>query len=270
MHNEKDDRIINGSSLNDTSTTINSEGEMTKITETSEKEQLSVFGTFKFALKLIWNKNILYLILFEGSFRILTSFNATASIYLLDEMKYDQMKFSLITGLIFPFEIFTSFYISKYVYENPFKFLYYVQYFGIGLDLIFTNLILANYEMINSHSQGSIDIISILIFILMLGSTIVGTISFSCGIALMNKLCDKDNGGTHITIFTSLSNAVKTIPIFYCYRVIDRFGMFIPTFIGSITTIGILILVKPLMETLERTKREDWIPKSKQKYEKVM
>ncbi len=74
----------------------------------------------------------------------------------------------------------------------------------------------------------------------------------------MNKMCNKENGGTHITIFASLSNASGIIPDLYSFRIVDKFGIFIPTFFGSIASFFVLLLIKPLVNLLSEAKREDF------------
>mmetsp|Transcript_683 Transcript_683/g.795 ORF Transcript_683/g.795 Transcript_683/m.795 type:complete len:376 (+) Transcript_683:313-1440(+) len=236
-----------------------------------EVENSSIMDIFKLTVRLIYNKNMLYFMLFLCSYKLFSSFSITSSIYLLDEKMYPQMNYSILTGIIFPFEILISSYCSKWIYQNPFKVIYYIQIGGVFMNIIYINIFLANYDAIHQYSQGSIDILSILLFILLLFSTLIGTITFSGLIAIMSKSCDKNNGGTHITILASFSNAIGTIPILYSYRIIDSYGMFIPTFIGSVLTFILLIAVKPVVDYLEKSKREDWSPQGKdQKYEKVL
>mmetsp|Transcript_8457 Transcript_8457/g.7991 ORF Transcript_8457/g.7991 Transcript_8457/m.7991 type:complete len:87 (+) Transcript_8457:145-405(+) len=71
-------------------------------------------------------------------------------------------------------------------------------------------------------------------------------------------MCNKDNGGTHITVFASLSNLSSVGPRLYSYKVVDKFGLFIPTLLGSFGTLVVLILIKPLVNTLSQAKREDF------------
>jgi hypothetical protein len=74
FHSEKDDRVPH-----------------------EEPPESSLKGMFKIVKGLLFQINILKLILFFVSFKCLTMFSGLSSVYLLDEMKYDQMRYSFLT-----------------------------------------------------------------------------------------------------------------------------------------------------------------------------
>jgi len=105
-----------------------------------------------------------------------TQFSAVSSIYLLDEKFYDQMKFSIINAMIFPFEILTSFYVSSLVYNKPFEFNYKTQFLRVLCNVLTINVLLAKYEEINAFSENLFDVC---LFMTTLVNKVIEAISFA-------------------------------------------------------------------------------------------
>ena len=162
LHSEEDDRV-----------------------KPNEENLLSLKESFKVAFNLIWNKNLFLYFFFTVCWKAFTSFSNVSSIYLLDEQKYDQMKYSIMNGLIFPIGIYVNIYFSKIVYQNPFRMSYKTQFTRLIVDIIFVNIFLANYTALNNFSETIFDV---LLFIMLLAKTSIDTISFACQIAVMNKM----------------------------------------------------------------------------------
>mmetsp|Transcript_24336 Transcript_24336/g.24241 ORF Transcript_24336/g.24241 Transcript_24336/m.24241 type:complete len:161 (-) Transcript_24336:15-497(-) len=159
----------------------------------------------------------------------------------------------------------TSLLISKYAFSNPFRTKYIFLFVSIVVNLLSVNVFLYNYDSLVVYSPYLVDIC---VIVMVVANNVASTAEFNCDIAIMNKMCNKGNGGTHITIFASLMNASGIVSDLYSYRVVDNFGMFMPTFTGSILSVLVLILVIPILKILEKTKREDFYhPLEKQKVE---
>lgn len=94
---------------------------------------------------------------------------------------------------------------------------------------------------------------------------LANTVESACRFAVFNKLCDTDVAGTHITMFTSLDNLTKALPSLYIYILVDKYQMFVPNLIGLVLTFIILVGIKPIVDHLNQTKREDWIANPYQK-----
>jgi hypothetical protein len=92
-------------------------------------EVASLSDMWKSLKGLLMNKNLHYLVITWAGYKLFSCFDAVSTIYLLQEKNYDQMKYSFISAISFPIRIILSFMVSKKVYENPFKFMYYCQFF---------------------------------------------------------------------------------------------------------------------------------------------
>lgn len=68
------------------------------------------------------------------------------------------MKYSLMTAFTFPIQIVLTFMISKSVYQDPFKYLYYSQFAKILISLLYVNLLLDNYDGVMAYGTGVFDI----------------------------------------------------------------------------------------------------------------
>ncbi|CAI2367837.1 unnamed protein product [Moneuplotes crassus] len=232
FHNEKDDRV-----------------------KSENKQTLSVYETFKLAIKLIVNKNMLYLIFFWVVTKLFLEFSNASNLYLLEEKRYDQAKYSMISGISFPVRIITFALVTKKVYDNPFKAGYFILFAKVIIDLLSVNLLLWNYDAIQEYDSRIFDISLVLVTI---SEAIIFAVTFSATGATYNKMCTPLYAGTHITIFTSISNLSRMVPVLYSYKLIDAYGLFYPTLLGSLATLVILLLVKPIVGILEKTKREDF------------
>jgi hypothetical protein len=166
------------------------------------------------------------------------------------------MKYSMMTAVTFPMQIVLTFLISKKVYDDPFKYLYYSQFFKILISLLYVNLLLYNYDQVMAYGSWVFDIS---LFIVIFIQTLANTVESACRFAQYNKLCDTEVAGTHITMFTSLDNLTKAIPSLYIYRLVDNYQMFMPNLIGLAMTFVILVAIKPIVDHLNGTKREDWM-----------
>jgi MFS transporter, PAT family, solute carrier family 33 (acetyl-CoA transportor), member 1 len=163
MHSEEDDRIISSNS----------------------DDNSSMRDTYKTLKGLLMNSNLHYLIIFWAGFSFFNCFGAVTTIYLLQEKNYDQMKYSFLSAISFPIEIILSFVISKKVYENPFKFLYYCQFFGIPISFIYINMLLYYYDELVAYDPMLFDFCLLL---LTLVSTLVCTVKSACTFAQFNKI----------------------------------------------------------------------------------
>jgi hypothetical protein len=218
-------------------------------------EVASLSDMWKSLKGLLMNKNLHYLVITWAGYKLFSCFDAVSTIYLLQEKNYDQMKYSFISAISFPIRIILSFMVSKKVYDNPFKFLYYCQFCCIPLSLIYINLVLFYYDDLMAYNPMLFDICLLLTTLV---SSVLCAVSSACAFAQFSKVCDTEIAGTHITIFTSLSNLTGSIPLLYCYRIIDSYGMFVPNAIGLAITLVLLVLLKPIVTHLGQTKREDW------------
>lgn len=76
-----------------------------------------------------------------------SSFNSlVGTTYLLDSLKYEQEKLSLISFINFPIGLITSVFIGKYIFDRPIHQMFIFMIFTTFGDIIFVNILFYNYE----------------------------------------------------------------------------------------------------------------------------
>ena len=128
----------------------------TKIHE--DEEVTSIKQSLIISWKLAINKNMLIFIAFCIIARLFVSLGAfLGNVYLLDELKYSQEKFSYMQLLIFPINMIISTWSARFSTSKP-LFMYYCCMLIICLlDLFRFNILFNNYSAITDYSPFLFD-----------------------------------------------------------------------------------------------------------------
>jgi MFS transporter, PAT family, solute carrier family 33 (acetyl-CoA transportor), member 1 len=222
-----------------------------------EQDQIRSLGKMLHIVKnFVINKNMLLLNFLWLSIAMFGSFTFwIGNVYLLDEMKYSQAKYAFICFLIFPWDVLFSLLFSEKIFEKSFQVYYVISYFNQILSLVFTNIVLYYFNDILNYSESVLDIS---LFLLLLLRSLVHTASVNAQIAINNKIADPKIGAVHITLLFSFKNFCEIIPTFYLYRAVDLYGLFGPNLIGSVLTLMILIIIRPVVEYLMTISRDNF------------
>lgn len=213
-----------------TAFTLTRSEEQDRIIPHEEHEITSLIEITKISYKLATNKNMMWLTAFFICEKLVCSFSIfIAKIYLLDELNYSQEKFSFITLLLFPLNMFINVLIAKFSNERPLSFYYICKFIYLGVSLFVINITFYNYTSIETLSPALLDVMLFICF-MMLDFTYMS--SFTTRFAFANRVCDVNVAATHVTIIASLSNLAMTIPKTFTYKIVDLYGVFTPNLIG--------------------------------------
>ena len=164
MHSEHDDRIK-----------VHEDDEVTSISE-----------ILKISVKLILNKNMLWMISFFCVEKMFSSFgHFVGRIYLLDELNYSQEKLSFLTLCFFPLNIIANLAVAKFGSERPLIFYYINQFLSLGASLLTINVVYANFDSLMEFSPFLLDCI---LFVLLLIIEFTQVSIFTTRFAFANKV----------------------------------------------------------------------------------
>ena len=187
-----------------------------------------LLNTAKWSLK---TKQIIFFIVFCLSLKAFGRVNnLVGNIYLLDELKYNQSKYSFISFIGFPIKLLSPILVVKL--GQNFKVLHKLVIIWVLraiFDIITINILYALY------SPGlTFDILLTLSNWL----DIITFISWHSLIAnYINLIANPIIASTHVTFVHSLTNFCEDFPKLYTYVIIDIFGVFIPNIIGCTLTL---------------------------------
>jgi len=222
-----------------------------------EKDQIrSVKILFKAIKGFVFNKNMLLINIFWLSTLVFSTFTLRiGTVYLLEELNYSQSKYSVISFLTFVLEILLSFCFSNLIYKYPFKVLYIGAFLTQLFDFIFTNVILYNFNEIQSYGTTTLDLC---LFTSMLMNSLITTAYFSAKVAVTNQIADPKLGSVHVTLLFSFHNLCRMVPQTYIYKLVDLYGLFLPNLIGCCLSTILLIFMKPIVNQLETLTRHNF------------
>lgn len=125
-----------------------------------ENEQSSSLRELYPELKrFIFNRKILLLYLYIIIIFCLNPYYGfIGSIYLLDELKYSQTKYSILLLVQFFVELICSFSFSKLMYSRPFQVMFDFQLILIFLDFLIVNILFYNFNTLQNYSELALDV----------------------------------------------------------------------------------------------------------------
>ena len=200
-----------------------------------EEHGLTVHELIKTAKWSLRSKQIIFFIVFCLSLKSLGRVNNfVGKIYLLDELKYSQSKYSFISFLGFPVTLLSSILILKLgkTYKALHKLVIIWMLRAIS-DIITINI------LYRSYSPGlTFDVLLIIsnsfdIFTFITWHTLI--------ISYANTIANPIIAATQITFIHSLTNLWDDFPKLYTYVIVDIFGVFIPNIIGCTITLFICV-----------------------------
>ena len=162
-------------------------------------------------------------------------------IFLIDELKYSQSKYSLITLCCFPFSILASILISKYsskAYLSTYIFLMIIQSIN---DLIVINF--TYYFGIN----GTIN--ECMILICWMISDAVENCFFTIITNFVNSIWDPQLASTQIAFLISMFNLSHIIPKFYTYKLVDLYGIYSTNFVFWLGSLSLWAILYPMVQS---------------------
>ena len=173
--------------------------------------------------------------------------------YLLEDLKYSQSKYSIVTLFVFPINVVLSIIIMKIASQKVLN-----TFMGITIvravnDLVFVNILL--YFAFDGF------IFDILIFITLTISNFTEFGMLAGVISYGNLVWDLEIASTHLTFIFSMWNLANMIPKFYTHFFVMKFGIFLPNAIGWVATIIITIIAyqfyqNPKMYSRIKTSKE--------------
>ena len=198
-----------------------------------EEHGLTVHELIKTVKWSLRSKQIIFFIFFSLSLKSFSNVNNfVGKIYLIDELKYSQSKYSFISLLGFPVTLLSSILILKLgkTYKALHKFVI------IWILRAISDIITINILYCSNLPVLTFDVLLILsnwfnIFTLVTSYTLI--INYTSTIA--NPII----AATQITFVLSLSNFWNDFPKLYTYVIVDIFGIFIPNIIGCTITLFI-------------------------------
>ena len=204
------------------------------ISEEDDQDTSCIKENIKIGIMMFKNKQIQICILFFLLETLFSSFNSfTGTMILLNNLKYSQENFSIVSFFNFPISLLGSILLAKYIKSNPFSTMYWLVIWKAIYDIIFVNLILYFYF------EGIYY--DILIFTSQLIDSIILSGIFTSRLSYANIVSNPKVASTHITLITSISNMCVMIPRFYTFTLVEHFGIYLPNLIGCILTLAILL-----------------------------
>ena len=162
-------------------------------------------------------------------------------IFLIDELKYSQSKYSLITLLSFPFSILASILVSKYSskqYLSTYVFLMIIQCIN---DLFIVNIVYYfEFEGLKFERM---------VFLSWMISDAVENCFFTVITNYTNDIWNPQLASTQIAFLISMFNLSHIIPKLYTYRLVDMFGIYSVNIIFCMISLSLCAFLYPLVQT---------------------
>ena len=112
----------------------------------NDNEINSIYGNIKIGFQLFKNSQIQICIIFFILESMISCFNSfTGTMVLLNDLKYSQEKYSIISFFNFPMTIAASILLSRYMKSNTFTTMYWLAIFKVFYDILYVNILLYFY-----------------------------------------------------------------------------------------------------------------------------
>ena len=185
------------------------------------------------------------------------------SLHLLEEKKFSKSMYSYFTVIILPIELLAPIVSGFMTRKKPLQVMKMSLIAEVFLFLLYINVFLVYYTEIQ---EFSVPIFNSLVFFFIFTAKLIMIMKFSDVVGFFMSRADK-NISTHITLFATIYNLSSQTQKYYGYRLVDKFGLQIPNFVGLCLQGCLLIIIVPLINKLQNIPIEDW--KYKGKYLKV-
>lgn len=198
--------------------------------------EIGIFEAVLRIFDLLKSKKILMLIALFVVVWALSNVNTlVGTIYLLEDLKYSQSKYSFVTLLVFPINIFLSIIIMKFWNSKILNTFMGVVILRAVNDLVIVNILF--YFTLNEY------LFDFMIFITLTISNFADVGMLAWVISYGNLICDLNVASTHLTFIFSMFNLANMIPKLYTHSSVMEYGIFTSNAVGCTSTIILTALM---------------------------